>query len=87
MVDIETGLTTATMPGKIGVVLPAIITAVFAGLVALGQLWANYQLDRIHRLTNTNFSEQKAVIAAQARRIDDLLAAVARLSQNSASRR
>lgn len=65
---------------KIGVVLPAIITAVFAGLVALGQMWANYQLDRIHRLTNTNFSEQKAVISEQARRIDGLLAAIDRLS-------
>jgi len=46
------------------------ITAIFAGVIGIGQVWANYQLAKIHKLTNRNFSEQKEMIAKQLAEIE-----------------
>lgn len=54
----------------------SVITAIIAGVVALGQIWANYQLAKIHKLTNSNFNSQQDHIAAQAvelKKLNELL--------------
>ena len=51
---------------------PGLATVIVGVLVLLGQIWTSWRLEKVHKLVNSNYSEQKAALKAMTELAADL---------------